>query len=44
MDQEVTKKTFALAEKYNKKVYALVSNMSVAIERRDLIRKTECFV
>ena len=44
MDQEVTKKTFVLAEKYNKKVYALVSNMSVAIERRDLIRKTECFV
>lgn len=44
MDQEVTKKTFALAEKYNKKVYALVSNMSVAIERRDLIRQTECFV
>lgn len=44
MDQEVTKKTFAYAEKYNKKVYALVSNMSVAIERRDLIRKTECFV
>lgn len=44
MDQEMTKKTFALAEKYNKKVYALVSNMSVAIERRDLIRKTECFV
>lgn len=44
MDQEVTKKTFALAEKYNKKVYALVSNMSVAIEHRDLIRKTECFV
>lgn len=44
MDQEVTKKTFALTEKYNKKVYALVSNMSVAIERRDLIRKTECFV
>lgn len=44
MDQEVTKKTFAYAEKYNKKVYALVSNMSVAIERRDLIRQTECFV
>lgn len=39
MDQDVTKKTFAYAEKYNKKVYALVSNMSIAIERRDFIRK-----
>ena len=44
MDQDVTKKTFAYAEKYNKKVYALVSNMSIAIERRDFIRKTGCFV
>ena len=44
MDQDITKKAFAYAEKYNKKVYALVSNMSIAIERRDFIRKTGCFV
>lgn len=44
LDREIVKKTFAYAEKYNKKVYALVSNMSIAIERRDFIRRTECFV
>ena len=44
LDKELVKKTFAYAEKYNKKVYALVSNMSIAIERRDFIRRTECFV
>lgn len=44
MDREIVKKTFSYAEKYNKKVYALVSNMSIAIERRDFLRQTECFV
>ena len=43
LDKDIVKKTFAYAEKYNK-VYALVSNMSIAIERRDFLRKTECFV
>lgn len=43
-DREIVKKTFALAEKYQKKVYAMVSNMSIAVERRDFLRKTECFV
>ena len=44
MDKEIVKKVFAYAEKYNKKVYALVSNMSIAVERRDFIRNTACFV
>ena len=44
LDKEIVKKTFSYAEKYNKKVYALVSNMSIAIERRDFIRRTGCFV
>lgn len=43
-DREIVKKTFYYAEKYNKKVYALVSNMSIAIERRDFLRRTACFV
>ena len=29
---------------FSKKVYAIVSNMSIAIERRDFIRRTACFV
>jgi len=44
MEKEVVKKIFALAEKYNKNVYAVVSNMSIASERRDFIKKTSCFV
>lgn len=44
IDKEIVKKTFQYAEKYQKKVYAIVSNMSIAIERRDFIRRTACFV
>ena len=44
IDKEIVKKTFHYAEKYQKKVYAIVSNMSIAIERRDFIRRTACFV
>lgn len=44
MDPDIVKKTFTYAEKHHKKVYALVSNMSIAIERRDFLRRTECFV
>ena len=44
MDAAVLKKVFQLAEHYHRKVYAVVSNMSVAIERRDLIKRTSCLV
>ena len=44
MEAEVVKRVFRLAEKYNKKVYAVVSNMSIALQRRDFFRKTNCFV
>ncbi len=43
-DKEIVKKAFHYAEKYGKKVYALVSNMTIAIERRDFLRRTACFV
>lgn len=43
-DREIVKKTFHYAEKYNKKVYAIVSNMTIAVERRDFLRRTACFV
>lgn len=43
-DKEIVKKTFNYAEKYGKKVYALVSDMTIAIERRDFLRRTSCFV
>lgn len=44
MHKDVVKKTFELADKYNKKVYALVSNMSIAVERRDFLQKLDCFI
>ena len=44
MDIEVVKKIFKLAKKYNKRIYAIVSNMSIAVKRRDLIQQTDCFV
>lgn len=44
MEAPTLKKIFKLAEKYNKKVFAVVSNMLIAIERRDLLKKIDCFV
>lgn len=44
IDKDVVKRVFRLAEKYNKKVYAVVSNMSIALERRDFLKAVDCFV
>ena len=44
MDKEVIKRTFKLAQKYGKKVYAVVANMSIALERRDFLQSIDCFV
>ena len=44
MDKEIVKRTFKLAQKYGKKVYAVVANMSIALERRDFLQSIDCFV
>lgn len=44
VDKEVVKRVFRLAQKYGKKVYAVVSNMSIALERRDFLQSISCFV
>lgn len=44
MDKEVVKRVFRLAQKHNKRVYAVVANMSIAVERRDFLQQTACFV
>lgn len=44
MDSDILKKIFELADKYGIKVYAVVSNMSIAMERRDLMKRTGCVV
>lgn len=44
VDKEIVKEALSFARKYNKHVYALISNMSIALERRDFIQQTDCFV
>ena len=44
MESDLLRRIFTLADKYNKKVYAVVSNMSIASERRDLMKQTDCVV
>ena len=44
IDKSTVKKVFELAEKYGVKTYAVVSNMSIAIERRDFFQKFDCFI
>ena len=44
MDKAIVKRIFAFAEKYQKPVFAVVSNMSIAVERRDFLRCVDCFV
>lgn len=44
MDKEIVKKTLKYANKYGKKVYAVISNMTIAIERRDLLKEIDCIV
>lgn len=44
IDKDIVKQVFQLAQKYQKKVYAVVSNMSIALERRDFLQSIDCFV
>lgn len=44
MDSDLLNRIFDLAEKHGIKVYAVVSNMSIAMERRDLMKRTGCVV
>ena len=44
IDKEIVKRTFALAKKYHKKIFAVVANMSIALERRDFFQSIDCFV
>lgn len=44
LDKEIVKRVFRLAKKYSKKVFAVVSNMNIALERRDFLMNVDCFV
>ncbi len=44
MDREVVKEVLHYAEKYGKRVYAVVANMSIAAQRRTWLQSVDCFV
>ncbi len=44
MDKDIVKRVFKLAKKYGKKVYSVVGNMNIALERRDFLKSIDCFV
>lgn len=44
VDKEIVKQTLHYAQKYGKKVYGVVANMSIALERRDFLHSIDCFV
>lgn len=44
LDKEIIKQVFKYAEKYGKKVYAVVANMGIASQRRDFLQSIDCFV
>ena len=44
LDKEVVKRVLKYAEKYGKKVFAVVANMSIASQRRDFLKSIDCFV
>ena len=44
LEKDTVKQVLRYAKKYNKKVYAVVSNMSIAMERRDFLQQIDCFI
>ncbi len=44
MDKVIVKKVFELVKRHGLKIFALVSNMSIAIERRDFLMEFDCFI
>ena len=44
LDKALVKAILELAEKHGTKVFGLVSNMSIAVKRRDFLQKFTCFI
>lgn len=44
LDKEIVKRVIELAKAHGVKLFALVSNMSIAVERRDFLRSFDCFI
>ncbi len=44
LDKDIVKKILELADQYGIKKFAVVSNMSIAVERRDFMKRFDCFI
>lgn len=44
MNESIAERIFELAEKYDKKVYAIVGNLSVIKKHPEYLKKTDCFI
>lgn len=44
LDESVVEEIFRLKEKHHTPVYAAVSNINIALERRSFLHRTDCFV
>ncbi len=44
LEKEIVKRTLALCEKHNVRIYGVVSNISIAAERRDFLQRFSCFI
>ena len=44
MDKDIIKKIVQLCKKYDKKLYGVVSNMNIAVGRRDLLQQFDCLI
>lgn len=44
LEKDIVKKVLHFAEKYNKRVFGVVSNMVIASQRRDFLQSMDCFV
>lgn len=44
VDIEIVERMISLAKRHNKKIYGVVANMSIARERKELLKELDCFV
>ncbi|MBQ8264792.1 MAG: carbohydrate kinase family protein [Oscillospiraceae bacterium] len=43
-NERIAERVFELAEKYDKKIYAIVGNLSVILPHLDYLKRTDCFI
>lgn len=44
IDAVIVKKVLQYAKKYQKKIFAVISNMAIAVQRRDFLKEFDCLV